>query len=138
MTDTPLFYLPIWARIYDIPIKGRMNEENLRRLGAPLGSYVAKDDAPFPEMERAVCIRVLHDIRKTLKNFVDIRMPNGKVTSFTVKYEILPLYCYDWGVLGHGEQDCEKGPYEEEELKFGEDLRASPWRGGKAGVAEGI
>ncbi|XP_074318894.1 uncharacterized protein LOC141655729 [Silene latifolia] len=137
MTDTPLFYLPIRARIYDLPIKGRINEDNLSRLGSQLGSYVGRDDSAFPEMERAVRIRVLHDVRKPLRSSVEIRMPNGKVTAFDVKYERMPMFCYGCGVLGHGAKDCEDGPYEEEELRFGDKLRASPWRGGKAGVTEG-
>ncbi|XP_074318787.1 uncharacterized protein LOC141655617 [Silene latifolia] len=130
LTDTPLYCLPIWARVYDLPIKGRMNEANLRRLGDQLGMYVDIDDAQFPEMERAVRIRVLHDIRKSLNRSVEIRLSTGNVTNFDVKYERLLLFCYGCGVLGHGVKDCEHGPYDEDDLKYGDDLRASPRKGG--------
>ncbi|XP_074318152.1 uncharacterized protein LOC141654943 [Silene latifolia] len=137
MTDTPLFILPIWARIYDLPAKGRSNVKNIENLGKQLGVFVSVDEAPFPEMERAIRVRVLHDVRRPLKNCVEIRMPNLKVVSFKVKYEKLPTYCYGCGILGHGEKDCEEGPYEEGELRYDESLRASPWKVLKTAVNTG-
>ncbi|KAH9605589.1 hypothetical protein KSS87_016327 [Heliosperma pusillum] len=101
---------------------------NLRRIGAQLGHYVGVDEAPLPEMERAVRLRVLHDVRKPLRKEVEIRLAPGRTSFFEVKYERLPTYCYGCGILGHGEKDCEEGPYEEEDLKFGDGLRASPWK----------
>ncbi|XP_074300158.1 uncharacterized protein LOC141631378 [Silene latifolia] len=135
LMETPLYYMPLWTRIYDLPIKGRTNEDNVRRLGEQLGKFVAKDEMLYPEMERSVRLRILHNIRKPLKKFVEVRMPSGKVNSFDVKYEKLPLFCYGCGVLGHGEKECEHGPYQEDELMYGDVLRASPrrreggWRG---------
>ncbi|XP_074313724.1 uncharacterized protein LOC141648916 [Silene latifolia] len=136
LSDTILDRLPIWARVYDLPIKGRTNEANLRRLGEQLGTYVVRDDSPYPELEKAVRIQVLHNIRKPLQPSVEIRLADGKINFFDVKYERLPLYCYGCGVLGHGLKDCDSGPHDEDNLLYGEKLRASPRKGGKAGVAE--
>ncbi|XP_074266286.1 uncharacterized protein LOC141588759 [Silene latifolia] len=88
------------------------------------------DVLPNPELERAVRIRVIHDVRRPLKSTVKVRMSEGRsaATEFKVKFERLPTFCYGCGVLGHGEKECEDGPYEEGELKYGEWLRASPWR----------
>ncbi|XP_074277242.1 uncharacterized protein LOC141600883 [Silene latifolia] len=132
--ETPLYNLPIWARVYDLPLKGRSNEANLRRIGTQIGHYVGVDEAPFPEMERAVRIRVIHDVRRPLKKAVEIRLSSNKVFDFKIKYEKLPTFCYGCGVLGHGEKDCDEGPYETEELSFGDDLRASPWKVVKTNV----
>ncbi|XP_074270795.1 uncharacterized protein LOC141594694 [Silene latifolia] len=122
ISDTPLFQLPMWACIYDLPIKGRTNLANLSKLGAQLGRFVAKDEVDAPELERVVRIRILHDIRKALKPAVEIRMPSGRVDTFVVKYERLPLFCYGCGVLGHGVKDCDRGPYEEDDMPYGEGL----------------
>ncbi|XP_074289594.1 uncharacterized protein LOC141614747 [Silene latifolia] len=138
LTDTPLFLVPMWVRIYDLPVRGRSNEANLRNLGEQLGKYISMDVLPNPEIERAVRIRVLHDVRQPLKATVSIKMPNGLTRDFEVKYERLQAtFCYGCGVFGHGEKECEEGPYEEEELKFGEWMRASPWKVTKTGVDGG-
>ncbi|XP_074298255.1 uncharacterized protein LOC141629093 [Silene latifolia] len=116
-------FLPLWECIYDLPIKGRTNEGNLRKLGAQVGKFIVRDEVRVSELERMVRIRILHDIRKALKPTVEVRIPSGKVDTFVVKYERLPLFCYGCGVLGHGEKDCESGPYDEDDLQFGEGLR---------------
>ncbi|XP_074315430.1 uncharacterized protein LOC141651628 [Silene latifolia] len=130
LTDTPLFLVPLWVRIYDLPIRGRSNEANIKHLGQQLGKFVSLDVIPNPELERAVRIRVIHDVRKPLKSSVKVRMSGERLaaTEFNVKFERLPTFCYGCGVLGHGEKECEDGPYEEGDLKYGEWLRASPWK----------
>ncbi|XP_074306506.1 uncharacterized protein LOC141641755 [Silene latifolia] len=128
MTEVPLSFVPLWARVYDLPLRGRTNEENLRRLSAQLGTFVKVDGAPFLEMERAVRLRFIQDVRKPLKEEVVVGMKTGKYENFKVKYERLPTYCYGCGLLGHGEKDCDEGPYDEGELRFDESLRASPWK----------
>ncbi|XP_074306059.1 uncharacterized protein LOC141641287 [Silene latifolia] len=128
ITETPLTHVPIWARVYDLPLRGRSNMENIKRLGMQLGRFVSVDEAPFPEMERAVRLRVVHDVRKALVARVEVRMPTGRIVDFQVKYERLPNFCYGCGILGHGEKECDEGPYEEWELKYGDELRASPWK----------
>ncbi|XP_074295381.1 uncharacterized protein LOC141623203 [Silene latifolia] len=126
LTDTPLFNVPFWSRIYDLPLRGRSNEMNIRRIAAQLGMFVSLDTTPYPELERAVRVRILHDVRKPVRAHTSARMPYGLLTKFDVKYERLPIFCYGCGLLGHGEKECDEGPYEESELAFGEWLRASP------------
>ncbi|XP_074313494.1 uncharacterized protein LOC141648669 [Silene latifolia] len=120
LTDIPLFHLPLWARVYDLPISGRKNEGNVRKIRVMLGTYINMELRPNPEMDRAIRVLILHDIRIPLKKMIKILMPTGKEVCFDVKYERLPTFCYGYGRLGHGEKDCKEGPYEEDELKFGE------------------
>ncbi|XP_074271161.1 uncharacterized protein LOC141595087 [Silene latifolia] len=126
MTETPLHLIPMWARIYDLPMRGRSNVNNLKSLGRQLGTFVSVDEAPLPEVERAVRVRILHDVRTPLKPKVEIRMPSSRVLDFKVKYERSPTYCYGCGILGHGEKECDEVPYDDVDLKSSEDLRASP------------
>ncbi|XP_074306144.1 uncharacterized protein LOC141641378 [Silene latifolia] len=128
LTDVPLFHFPIWARVYDLPIAGRSNVANLRRVGMSLGSFIEAEMGPNNDLDRPVRIRVLHDVREPLKALIPIKPQGGQTTDFNVKYERLPISCYRCGVIGHGEKDCEQGPYEEDELQFGEWLRASLWK----------
>ncbi|XP_074293731.1 uncharacterized protein LOC141620873 [Silene latifolia] len=126
LSDTPLFLVPIWARVYDLPVRERANGENIRRLGMQLGQFVMVDQTLFPEIERAIRIRVVYDVRKPLKSKVGVRMLTGLQVEFEVKYERLPIFCYGCGILGHDDKDCDEGPYDEGELQFSEALRASP------------
>ncbi|XP_074265748.1 uncharacterized protein LOC141588192 [Silene latifolia] len=128
MTDLPLYHLPLWARVYDLPISGRRNESNVRKIGAMLGKYVGMELGPNPEMDRAIRVRIIHDVRLPLKKLIHIKMSGDREVPFEVKYERLPTFCYGCGRLGHGEKDCEEGPFEEHELQYGEWLRASPWK----------
>ncbi|XP_074274046.1 uncharacterized protein LOC141597480 [Silene latifolia] len=128
ISDVPLFLFPIWARIYDLPLSGRTSLENARKLGNCLGNFMHFEHGPNAELDRAIRVRVLYDIREPLKASIPIRMKGGSTSRFAVKYERLPTFCYGCGLIGHGEKDCEEGPYDEEDLKFGEWLRASPWK----------
>ncbi|KAL9235615.1 hypothetical protein vseg_010360 [Gypsophila vaccaria] len=126
--DVPMHHVPLWARIYDLPLEGRTRRENCIRMGNQIGTFIGMDETGFPELERSMRMKILHDVRVPLKKNVDIRMKGGRVVSFMVRYEGLPLFCYGCGVLGHGEKDCEHGPYEAEALEFGTEIRASPWK----------
>ncbi|XP_074266449.1 uncharacterized protein LOC141589722 [Silene latifolia] len=128
ITDVPLFHFPIWTRVYDLPIAGRTNLANAQKIGNCLGKFISLEHGPNAELDRAIRIRVLYDIQVPLKASVPVRMKDGRTIEFTVKYERLPTYCYGCGLIGHGEKDCEDGPYEEDDLKVGEWLRASPWK----------
>ncbi|XP_074265732.1 uncharacterized protein LOC141588177 [Silene latifolia] len=128
LSDVPLFHLPIWARVYDLPIQGRSSRSNVQHIGARLGSFIDVEMGLNSDVDKAIRIRVLHDVREPLRASIPINMKAGKTVDFDVKYERVPIFCYGCGVIGHGEKDCEEGPYEEVELKFGEWLRDSPWK----------
>ncbi|XP_074265090.1 uncharacterized protein LOC141587508 [Silene latifolia] len=126
VTDVLLYHFPIWSRVYDLPISERSSEANIRRIGASLGTFLEADSGSNCELNRAIRVRIIRDIRKPLQATIPITMKDNKVVHFDVKYERLPIFCYRCGVMRHEEKDCEHGPYEEDELHFGEWLRASP------------
>ncbi|XP_074283620.1 uncharacterized protein LOC141608157 [Silene latifolia] len=118
LTDSSLHLFPIWARVYDLPISGRTSLANAKRLGNCLGTFMHFEHGPNPELDRAILVRVLYDIRVPLKASIAIRVRDGRTINFPVKYERLPTYCYGCGLIGHGEKDCEHGPYEDDDLKL--------------------
>ena len=62
------FYdLPIWARFYDIPFKGRMNDGNAKLLGEKVGKFVAMEPEEYSGLEKSMRIGVLVDVRNPLK-----------------------------------------------------------------------
>ncbi|XP_074265111.1 uncharacterized protein LOC141587534 [Silene latifolia] len=112
ITDVPLSRFPIWARIYDLPISGRTNLANAEKLGNCFGKFIGLEHGPNAELDRAIRVRVYYDITMPLKPSIPVRMKDGRTINFSVKYERLPTYLYyGCGLIGHGEKDCEDGPY---------------------------
>ncbi|XP_074284257.1 uncharacterized protein LOC141608811 [Silene latifolia] len=107
-TEVPLFFSPIWARIYDLPIMGRQNLENACNIGNIIGTFVTVDNSVNPTINRSMRIRVVVDIRKPLVDSLHLKLKGGKKWRIRVSYESLPLFCYICGRMGHGEKDCEQ------------------------------
>lgn len=128
-SDLEIVYLPLWARFYDIPFKGRGNEANARMLGDKLGEYMEMAKGNGCSIEKSVRVRVKIDVRQPLRDKVQLKIRGGKFCDIPVKYERLPLVCFYYGRLGHGMNDCvEVGGDCTPEQKFGPSLRASPWK----------
>lgn len=74
-------------------------------------------------------IRVLLDVRKPLKKFINLKMRGGFTNRVSVKYEKIPLFCYHCGKLRHGTKDCDDFHGDGSPTKnFNGSLKASPWR----------
>lgn len=99
--DTPseinLYHLPVWARFYNVPFKGCQNENNAIILGNKVGEFLAQDKRDCIGMEKSMRIRVLLDVRKPLKKYINLKMRGGCSNRVTVKYEKLPLFFFTRG-----------------------------------------
>lgn len=75
-------------------------------------------------------VRVKIDIAKPLCRGRKARLPSGKETWISFKYERLPIFCYWCGCLTHGDKDCDvwmrsKGTMIRAEQQYGAWLRAT-------------
>lgn len=43
-SDIQVFELPLWVRIYNLPLKRRLNIANVEKLGNKLGGFVRVDN----------------------------------------------------------------------------------------------
>lgn len=128
-SDLQFFDLLMWVRIYNIPFRGRYNENNARILGDKIGEYVEMDKTECLGMEKSLRIRVRLDVRKPVKKYVTLKMRGGETCLCPVKYEKLPLICFYCGKLGHGTNECKEVFGENSPVKqYGTWLKASPWR----------
>lgn len=93
-SDIKLFEFPIWARIYNLPFKGRLNDANMRALGDKLGSFVMMDKSGVMGIDISIRIRILHDVQKPLSSKVRVKMKNDIEEDSEVKYERSPLFCF--------------------------------------------
>jgi len=128
-SDIQLSYIPIWVRVYDLPFKGGYNDTNATMIGKKIGSFIQLDKWDSMEIDKSLRIRVLIDARKPLTQKIKLKMRGGQEDFAEVKYEKLPLFCYYCGKLGHGTKDCDEFFGEESpQKKYGEWLKASPWK----------
>lgn len=73
-SDIQLWESPIWARVYDLPFKGRLNVLNVKAIGNKIGSFIKMDNAGVMGIDKSIRLRVMHDVRKALVSSVKVKM----------------------------------------------------------------
>ncbi|KAL2900831.1 RNA-binding protein lark [Bienertia sinuspersici] len=86
------------------------------------------------DIERSLRIRILLDVRKPLKDHINLKVRGGKVLKVQVKYERFPLLCFVCGCIGHNDKECNLY-HEDADMpkKFDISIRAS-WKGKASGA----
>ncbi|KAF8680644.1 hypothetical protein HU200_045674 [Digitaria exilis] len=98
--------IPLWIRIYDMPVAMMKKESFVSALGAKVG-------------------RVM-EIGEEVKDFK--RVKDRGFMEFEVKYEDVPYFCFCCGRIGHSERECPEEDLSLESARFGVGLRASPFK----------
>ncbi|GMY14954.1 hypothetical protein FCV25MIE_10193 [Fagus crenata] len=110
----------------DLPMKG-MNEGVAERVGRALGvleeTEVPEDGIAWGESLR---VKVQFDIIKPLLRRKKLKLDKDDPIWVTLKYEKLPTYCYQCGILGHSEWECRKGVHKRQECRRS-DAAYGPW-----------
>jgi hypothetical protein len=121
--------LAIWAHVYDLPTSFR-NKKIRRQLGDKIGDTLwVESDNVVKGWRDYLHIRVNLDIDKPLTRVVYVSFGNeGKREVFRVKYEKLPKFCVDCGLIGHIESECGDGVHDMKAIQYGDWLIASPKR----------
>ncbi|PPD78724.1 hypothetical protein GOBAR_DD24347 [Gossypium barbadense] len=83
------WWLPFWLRIYNIPLE-LMDRQTALDVGDALGELVA------------IKINVL----KPLRGVVKLLDREGTEVTGVIKYERLPNFYYDYGLIGHSSKTC--------------------------------
>lgn len=124
---------PFWMRLYDVPMRGR-GEATIRQIGGRFGEVVEIDETTTNGIARSIRVKILLDLDKPLKRGTKVRVGIDEPCWIPVTYERLPSFCYWCGLLGHTYKDCDRlfekeetdGKIVEEQLPFGEWMKASP------------
>ena len=123
-----------WIRVTNLPIKSMTRE-----VGEDIGKEVGKLlDVDVPNENgiawgRFLQIRVEVEIAKPLMRGCIIQVEDDKPAWVDFRYEHLPIFCYNCGLLGHSSSDCTASRGREKASVFYRDqygswLRASPAR----------
>ncbi|PPD89486.1 hypothetical protein GOBAR_DD13579 [Gossypium barbadense] len=121
--------MPLWIRIYNIPME-QMDRQVAIDVGKAIGEVVAIDwrdrDQGWTDHIR---IRVRIDVLKPLRRVVHFVGSKGSKTICTIKYERLPAFCYICGLIGHTTQKCNRK--EEHLINLSEEIKDAKERSGE-------
>jgi hypothetical protein len=116
-----------WIRMFDFPL-ACMGAEIGKRIGASVGVVEAVDtDAEGIGWGEFLRMKILIDLSKPLPRGRKINL-QGTSRWITFKYERLPKFCFQCGVIVHGKSGCSRRSsfrYPEQHQEYGPWLRAS-------------
>jgi hypothetical protein len=110
----------MWVHFYYLP-SAMMKEQVAKQLGGNLGTYF-KMDCRYPGYMR---IRVDYPLDKPLPTQLFVKIKGRGQMPITLRYENVPHFCFACGCIGHTAVNCQEIPSNEQDIRFGEELRAS-------------
>ncbi|CAL1368559.1 unnamed protein product [Linum trigynum] len=125
------FYtMEIWIQIYNLPAAPR-TKEMIQKIGARFGTMIWTDSRRENAWNDILRIRVGIDIRIPLKHELKLNL-KGKIHTYEVKYERLPMFCFSCGLVGHPKLNC-PNPSSDGKDRVGPELRVNaakikPWQ----------
>jgi hypothetical protein len=109
------------VRLYDLP-QVMMKEAVAKQLGSQLGKFI-KMDVNFPGYMH---VRVEYPLHMALAPELKVKIKGRGVMQITVQYENVSFFCFTCGRMGHAAVNCDQGEPEEQTVRYGEELCASP------------
>ena len=122
---------PFWVQMYNLPLKHRTKETGLA-IGTSLGEVVEVDVADSGvQWGKCLRVRVKIDVTRRLIRGRKIKIEDGEDRWVLFKYERLPNFCYNCGLLDHDLKDCPKSKGDVRnvglaELQYGAWMRGDP------------
>lgn len=119
----------IISRLHFIPPHLRSGKV-VEQIGSSLGELVERVASRRDEYVDYIRVRVRMDVKKALKRGTFLRLGDGSKKLIAFTYELMPLYCYLCGIVGHMEKRCPMRYNEDfidpgKEFSFGEWLKAT-------------
>jgi hypothetical protein len=111
----------MWIRFYDSP-PAMMKEAVARQLGGQFGKYIKMDCRYLGYMR----VRVEFPLNKLLVQQMKVKIKERGLMVITLRYENVPLFCFAYGRMGHAVNCEDEVQLDDQCIKFGEELRASP------------
>ena len=131
--DIVMKWSPFWVQIFDLPLKSRTKEMGWA-IGAKLGEVLEVDVPDFGvQWGKCLHVRVRINVSKRLVWGKKISIEGGESRWVNFKYERLPNFCYECGMLNHAMKEClgklmENNQRAEGCMQYGAWLRGEPLR----------
>jgi hypothetical protein len=126
-SETVLNSVPLWVQVYDLPWN-RQKKSTALLVGAKLGKYLEADlgadgYSPYDFLRVRVDIPVDKRLRATVTTQVK---GHAEVSTYLLRYERVPYFCFWCGFVGHDDTVCEKKRIGMPSLEYDTRLRCSP------------
>ncbi|KAK9990945.1 hypothetical protein SO802_025930 [Lithocarpus litseifolius] len=116
--------IPMWVQVWGLPFD-LLSKEVRRDVGNGLGKVVEVDQKVFSsDQARFLRVRVELPLEKPLCRGGVVASPKGDKVCIGFKYERLVGLCFKCGRIGHEVQDCSFHVEHQQELPYGEWLKA--------------
>ena len=124
--------LSVWAQIHRLPDKFLI-EPAVKGLASRIGE-VEEIQLKLPAgfFGEFVRVKVKIDIHSKIKRFVTAKKGEERV-QYQVKYEKLPIFCFNCGEFGHWHEECGEGEHDEAKFEWGDFVMADNFRFNTAG-----
>lgn len=98
-------HAPLWIQIWGLPLHCKSVSMG-KQLGAQLGTV--EDSAVYDYLEKARIIKIKVSIYISKPIIAGMYIGNEKdgITWLDFRYENLPMFCFNCGIIGHNEENC--------------------------------
>ena len=120
---------PFWVQMYNLPLKHRTRETGLA-IGASLGEVLEVDVADSGvQWGKCLRVQVKIDVTRRLIRGRKAKVEDGVDRWVLFKYERLPNFCYQCGLLDHDLKECPKGKGDDRNIVMAQ-LQYGAWMRG--------
>jgi hypothetical protein len=98
---------PLWIQIHGLPLEN-VSLRNAIAIGKGMGNLIKLDDATKARSTFKSYLRILVeiDVHAPLKPCLLFHKGNGESAWISLKYELLDIYCTNYGRIGHKSINC--------------------------------
>jgi hypothetical protein len=99
-------HAPTWIQIWGLPIHCKTVNMG-KHIGSQLGKVEDAAIYDYPQKARIVKIRVCINIDEPIRTGMFIGNTRDGINWVDFRYENLPLFCFNCGLIGHNKDKCE-------------------------------
>jgi hypothetical protein len=99
-------HAPAWIQIWGLPIHCKTVTMG-KHLGSQLGKVEDAAIYDYPQKARIIKIKVCINIEEPIKPGMFIGNTRDEINWVDFRYENLPMFCFNCGLVGHNEDKCE-------------------------------
>jgi hypothetical protein len=105
-SNLDFLHAPAWIQIWGLPIHCKTAAMG-RHLGSQLGKVEDAAIYDYPQKARIVKVKVCINIEEPIRPGMFIGNPKDGINWVDFRYENLPMFCFNCGLIGHNEDKCE-------------------------------
>lgn len=99
---------PIWVQIWGLPTNTKMIQMGVKLGWVGIWEVIDTRIFDMPDKTMIVKARIYLNTQSPICTGIYIGSKNNRITWIDFRYEKLPLFCFYYGIIGHGEDFCKR------------------------------